>query len=70
VAQTVAGHGLGSVIPIGDTAGLLAAIAALQAADPRATEEKARAVLRENYSRQVNCAKLTAMVEALSPARR
>jgi glycosyltransferase involved in cell wall biosynthesis len=66
VALTVKEHSLGHIIQIGDTPAFLAAVRQLQSTDSAALESKARDVLRKNYSRQVNCEKLTAMVESLA----
>ncbi|HUO08528.1 MAG TPA: glycosyltransferase family 4 protein [Phycisphaerae bacterium] len=66
VAYALTESNLGTVLPIGDVQGFLNALHQLQ--DPsNATEFEARArdVLRQNFSRQVNTAKLTELVESL-----
>ena len=65
VALTVQEHRLGDRIAIGDVEALVAAIRRLAQGDHQAIEQKTRAILAANYSKQVNCGKLTRMIESL-----
>jgi hypothetical protein len=66
VAMTLKEHGLGTVLPIGDTAGFLHALRMLRDQPSPSMQAKARAFLTAFHSRKVCTDKLTAMVESLA----
>jgi colanic acid biosynthesis glycosyl transferase WcaI len=70
VAYALTESNLGTVLPIGDVGGLLAALYELQNQSNTADFEiRARDILRQKFSRQVNTARLTDMLESLMTPR-
>jgi glycosyltransferase involved in cell wall biosynthesis len=67
VACVIAESNLGTLTQIGDVPALLAAIRQTQNTPLASFEPRARETLARSYSRQVNTAKLTALVESLAP---